>query len=86
MNSGIINPATIYIVFSHCVPVRCKAAKYRCRHSTASFANAVSAPARNGLSFDFNLSWTSCLHWHGVAGLANGITMARAPRLVPAQA
>ncbi len=81
-----INPATIYIVFSHCVPVRCKAAKCRCSHSTANFANAVSGPARNGLSFDFNLSGTSGLRRHGVAALANGMTIACAPRLVPAQA
>jgi len=68
------------------VPVRCKAAKGRCSHSAASFANAVSGPARNGLSFYFNLLGTSGLHWYGVAALANGITIACAPRLVPAQA
>ena len=41
--------------FSRHVPVHSKAAKCRCSHSTASFANAVCGPARVGLSSTFNL-------------------------------
>ena len=47
----LINPATMYIVFSHRVPVHGKASERRCSHSPASSDNVVRGQAHDGLSF-----------------------------------
>jgi len=49
---GLVDPATIYIVFSRGVPVRSKVAYRRCSHSTARWGNAACGPARHGLSLN----------------------------------
>ncbi len=76
----------MYVAFSRCAPDRSKALRCRCSHSTASLSNAVREPARNGLSLDNNKLWTSGMRRHRVAALANGMTIARTLRLVPAHA
>jgi len=73
-------------VFSRRVLARGKAAKRRCSTPTASFANAVREPARDGLSLIINKSGASGRHWLDVAVLANGMTITCALRLDPAPA
>ena len=47
---GLINPATIYVVFSRLLRARSKASERRFSHSKASSDNAVCGPLRAGLT------------------------------------
>ncbi len=71
----IINPATIYIVFSRYVRVYSKALKRHCSTSTVSFNNAVCRPAHNGLAFKINLLGASRIPLPCVAALTKGVTI-----------
>ncbi|WP_456379743.1 hypothetical protein, partial [Thiolapillus sp.] len=68
------------------VPVCSKAAKRRCSHPAASFANAVCGPVRDGLSLHIKWLGASGMHRPCVAVLDKGITLACAQRLVPLHA
>jgi len=79
----VINPATIYIVFSRRVPVHGKAALCRRSHSTACNANAVRGPTRDGLSFQINWLGASGPHGLGVAPLGKGAPFPAGRALIP---